>query len=151
MTKEERQELAITNFKNGYNCSQAVALAFIDLVNISKEDLLKISSPFGGGMVRAREVCGAISGGLMILGLLFGYDNDDYDKKAKLYTIGQEYMKAFKQEFKTLKCYELLDKEEGFDSPLPSKRSINFYQTRPCANIIGKAAYILDEIINKYN
>ena len=65
-----RREAARANFLNGYNCSQSIILAFEDLLPMEKSQLLKISSPFGGGMGRLREVCGSVSGMFMIVGLL---------------------------------------------------------------------------------
>jgi len=81
----ERRKIAEEAFKEGYNCSQSVAIAFADLVNISKEELLRLCAPFGGGMGRLREVCGAFSGSLVILGLIDGYATPETgDKKAEL-------------------------------------------------------------------
>ena len=68
-----RSETARENFKNGYNCSQSVFLAFSDLIPLDKKTALKISAPFGGGVGRMREVCGTVSAMMMICGLVF-YD-----------------------------------------------------------------------------
>ena len=59
-------KIAIDLFKEGYNCSQAVFLAFEDLFNMEREVTLRLSSSFGGGMGRLREVCGAVSGMFMV-------------------------------------------------------------------------------------
>ena len=69
-------------FLTGANCSQAVVLAFDDLTGLDRDTALKISSAFGGGMGRMREVCGAVSGMFMVLGLLYGYtDPENLDIK----------------------------------------------------------------------
>lgn len=68
-----RADLAKSNFMKGYNCSQAVLLAFADLAHLDEETALKISSSFGGGMGRMREVCGTVSGIFMAAGMIF-YD-----------------------------------------------------------------------------
>ena len=73
---------AMDLFKEGYNCSQAVFLAFEDKYNIDRTTALMLSSSFGGGMGRLREVCGAVSGMFMVAGVLYGYDDPkDYDIK----------------------------------------------------------------------
>ena len=83
MTAEERGLLAKNFFLNGYNCSQAVSLAFSDVMGIEKEALLKLSSSFGGGMGRLREVCGAVSAMFLVLGYVRGYsDPDDFNAVA---------------------------------------------------------------------
>ena len=67
-------DLAVENFKKGYNCSQSVVVAFCDVTGMTADYAARLSSSFGGGMGRMREVCGAVSGMLMVAGLLFGYD-----------------------------------------------------------------------------
>lgn len=146
---EEKRELAIKYFKDGYNCAQAVALSFSDIVNIPKDQLLKIASPFGGGMSRLRETCGAVSGMLILAGLLYGYDSPDDDAKTELYKKIQRIAYQFEIDNNSLICRKLLNKPDGHDIPLPSKRTEDFYASRPCARLIGDAAYILAEFINE--
>ena len=69
-------------FLEGYNCAQAVACAFCDLTGLDQETTARLSSSFGGGMGRMREVCGTVSGALLVLGLLCGY-SDPGDPSAK--------------------------------------------------------------------
>ena len=79
-------ELAKSYFESGYNCAQAVLLAFCDDLGLEKETAILISAPFGGGMGRLREVCGTVSGMNMALGLYFGkYEPEDNTKKTELY------------------------------------------------------------------
>ena len=70
-------------FLKGYNCAQAVVVAFADVTGLDEGFSAKLSSSFGGGMGRMREVCGAVSGMFMVLGVLYGYDNSDADSKKK--------------------------------------------------------------------
>ncbi len=65
-----RGKAAMENFLSGYNCTQAVALAFSDLLDIDQSMLLRMSSSFGGGMGRLREVCGTVSGMFLVAGIL---------------------------------------------------------------------------------
>ena len=70
----KREELARQAFKEGYNCSQAMVAAFSDLMGMDKKTALRLASSFGGGMGRMREVCGAVTGMFMVVGILYGYD-----------------------------------------------------------------------------
>ena len=79
---KDRGEQARDYFKQGYNCTQSVALAFSDEIGIEKSRMLKMVSSFGGGMGRLREVCGAVSGMFFVAGALYGYD-DPKDMQTK--------------------------------------------------------------------
>ena len=145
-----REELAIDYFYKGYNCTQAIVLAFKDLIDIDENKLLKIASPFGGGMSRLREVCGAFSGIVIVAGYLFGYDdNDTGAKKNELYSRIQELAKEFEKENGSLTCRKLLNKDVVHDNPISEKRTPDFYKNRPCPKIIGSAAKILNDYIKE--
>ena len=78
----KREELARQAFKEGYNCSQSMVAAFSDLMGMDKKTALRLASSFGGGMGRMREVCGAVTGMFMVVGILYGYDDaKDYEGK----------------------------------------------------------------------
>ena len=143
-------EKAVNNFKSGYNCAQSVFLAFAEDFGFDKETALKLSSSFGGGMGRLREVCGAVSSMFAIAGLKYGYTspNDD-EAKAKHYEFIQSLAEKFKSKYGTIICRELLELPEGSDSPIPSKRTEKYYQTRPCEAFIRYAAEIIEnDILN---
>ena len=124
-------------FEEGYNCSQAVFCAHCEELGISFETGLKLSSSFGGGMGRLREVCGALSGLFMLIGLKNGYitPNDD-SLKAEHYAKIQEMAGFFEAEFGSILCRDLLDLKVKKDLPTPTRRDENFYKTRPCAMFI---------------
>ena len=138
-------EKAVDNFKSGYNCAQSVFLAFAEDFGFDKETALKLSSSFGGGLGRLREVCGAISSMFAIAGLKKGYTspNDD-ETKAKHYELIQSLAEKFKSKYGTIICRELLELPEGADSPIPSQRTEEYYQTRPCEAYIHLAAEIIE-------
>lgn len=141
---------AVENFKSGYNCAQSVFLAFADDFGFDQETALKISSSFGGGMGRLREVCGVVSSMFAIAGLKYGYtsSNDD-DAKAKHYQLIQDLAERFKEKYGTIICRELLELPEGSDSPIPSKRTEEYYQQRPCEAFVCYAAEIIEqELLN---
>ena len=144
-------ENACKYFKEGYNCAQSVLLAFAPAVNLDNETALKLSSSFGGGMGRLREVCGAVSSMFMIAGILKGYISPvNDDAKAKHYELIQDLATKFKTECGTIICRELLGLEEGSDSPIPSKRTAQYYKERPCEEFIKIASEIIEkELLRK--
>lgn len=136
---------AMALFKEGYNCSQAVVLAFEDLYDVDARTILRLSSSFGGGMGRLREVCGSVSGMFLVAGLLYGYDSPvDVDGKTRHYERIQQLAHEFQALNGSIVCRELLGlgkKEEGF---VPEKRTEEYYKKRPCMQLIGMSAAILE-------
>ena len=102
-------ELAAENFKRGYNCAQAVVLAFADLTDMDEATLSRMSCSFGGGMGRLREVCGTVTGMFLVTGLLRGYDGAETGEvKAAHYARIQALAKEFERQNGSIVCRELL-------------------------------------------
>ena len=133
-------------FEQGYNCAQSVLLTFAEEINMDKETVLKLSSSFGGGMGRLREVCGAVSAMFMVAGILKGYTapNDDLVKQ-KHYELIQQLANTFKEQYGTIICKELLGEAGKDTSSKPSKRTESYYNERPCKYFIGFCAKIITE------
>jgi C_GCAxxG_C_C family probable redox protein len=112
---------------------------------------MKFSSSFGGGMGRLREVCGAVTGIFMIMGIKYGYSNPQDDNlKTEHYILIQSIAERFKEANGSIICRELLGLSEGPDNPIPEARTEKYYKTRPCEQLVGFAAELIDElIINK--
>lgn len=145
----ERAERAAELFLQGYNCAQAVAVAFSDLTGLSPERSAKMASSFGGGMGRLREVCGAVSGMLLVTSLLYGYDNpEDNQGKKELYALVQSLAEQFRQQNGSIICRELLKNPPS--DPNPSPRTAEYYRQRPCAAMVYTAANILDGYISEH-
>ena len=136
-------------FWGGYNCAQSVAVAFCDVTGLEKDFAARMASSFGGGMGRQREVCGAVSGMLMVLGLLYGYDTpgDDVSKK-RLYQDIQALCGRFREEVGSIVCREIL--RNPSTDPTPSPRTAEYYAKRPCARMVMTAARILDRYIAEH-
>ncbi len=140
--REKAKEL----FLKGYNCSQAVFAAFCDVTGMDEETALKISSSFGGGLGRMREVCGAMSGAAMVLGILYG--NTDPEKKEEHYIVVRNFADKFKEKCGSLICRELLELKPGENcGATPDARTAEYYKKRPCAFIVVTAAELLDDYI----
>lgn len=144
-------DIAKQNFLNGYNCSQAVLLAFCEDFGLENETALKISEPFGGGMGRMREVCGTVTGMFMVLGLAMGNsDAKDGSTKKNVYKSVQELAEKFKQDNGSIICRELLGLQKANkESYVPSERTTEYYKKRPCPELCKYAADILEEYLKE--
>lgn len=149
--KMTRGKKAEALFLEGYNCAQAVVIAFEDLHGLDRETAAKLSSSFGGGMARLREVCGSVSGMFMVAGLLYGYDNPKAkEEKAEHYARIQKLAAEFTAENGSIVCRELLGLTEKKQEPTPEARTEEYYKKRPCKELIGRAAEIMDNYIREY-
>lgn len=146
----DHAEIAVSLFREGYNCAQATFLAFSDLIGMDRKTALRLSSSFGGGMGRLREVCGAMSGVFMVAGLLWGYEKPgDLDSKKAHYARIQSLAEAFRARRGSIVCRELMRGVPVSPGPEPAKRDEGFYAERPCLRCISDAASILDDMIRE--
>lgn len=154
MEKINHAEKAKSLFESGYNCCQAVLCAYANELGLDETTALKIASSFGGGMGRLREVCGAVSGMFMVCGLRDGYTNIDgvnaHEEKMSHYERIQELARKFINENGSIICRELLGlapkkSSLDMDSPVPEKRSDEYYKKRPCAELVAMAASFLEK------
>jgi len=136
-------------FMKDYNCAQAIAVAFCDVTGLEPEFAARMASSFGGGMGRMREVCGAVSGMLLVAGLLYGYDTpgDDKEKMAH-YALVQELAGKFREQVGSIVCREILKNPPS--DPNPTPRTAEFYKVRPCARMVLLAGQILDAYIAEH-
>lgn len=134
-------------FKAGYNCAQSVLGAFAGELGIDFDTSMKIASSFGGGMGRLREVCGALTGLFMVVGLKNGYlDPNDHEAKTAHYQLVQNLARQFREQYGSILCRDLLQLEEQVSAPAPEIRTEGYYQRRPCAEYVRFAASLLDDI-----
>lgn len=135
-------------FLQGYNCAQAMAVAFSDVTGLTPEFSAKMASSFGGGMGRLREVCGAVSGMFLVLGLLYGYDTPaDENGKMHQYAQVQALAEKFREQTGSIVCREILKNPPS--DPNPSPRTEQYYKDRPCARMVFLAGQILEEYIRQ--
>ncbi|MEA5060487.1 MAG: C-GCAxxG-C-C family protein [Candidatus Pelethousia sp.] len=145
-----KQEQAMALFKEGYNCAQSVFAVFCEDLGLDFETALKLASSFGGGMGRLREVCGAVSSMFAIAGMKYGYtDPTDNAAKAAHYQLIQDLAAQFKAENHSILCRELLGLGAGPDNPIPALRTQAYYDKRPCAELVGCAARIMEELLSQ--
>lgn len=110
---------ALDMFQLMFNCSESVLGGMAEELGMDSEIIPKIASGFGAGFSRQGETCGALSGAIMGLGLVYGRSTPDNPAKAKMYAIAGGFMKRFEEEFGTTACNELtgcvMSTDEGMD------------------------------------
>ena len=153
MMENERIEKAVALFKEGFNCSQSVVAAFADQYGFTREQALKMSASFGGGIGRMRETCGAACGLFMLAGLETGAtEGADREGKAANYKLVQELAEEFKRRNGALRCADLLglsQKEPVVSTP--EARTAQYYAKRPCVKMVEEAARIWCEYLKKHS
>jgi len=146
MTTNPKPEKAKTRFENGYACSQSVLSTLAPDLGLDEETALKIASAFGGGMVRQGEVCGAVTGALMSLGLKFGSTSADNEEAIR--NTSQELMHRFEEEKGSLLCRELLGYRLIVPEELTQARESGVFQTR-CPFFVQRATELAKEILER--
>ncbi len=143
-------EQAQALFEEGYNCAQAVFLAFAEEQGLDRPTAARLVSGMGGGIGRLRETCGAVSSMVLAAGLLLGYDDPrDSEAKAALYAQIQTLANRFREKHGSLICRELLGPELAGQGSVPDARTPQYYQARPCGRFCASAAGILEEFLKE--
>lgn len=142
LTMSKYSERAVELFMQGKNCSQAVFVAFATDLGLTEETALAISIGLGGGVGRMREVCGAVSGSAMVVGLKYPELS-----KAEVYEKVRDIADEFKKTNHSIVCKELLGLSKPENSSVPEARTKEYYQKRPCVKIVEDAALATEKIL----
>ncbi|HOM30265.1 MAG TPA: C-GCAxxG-C-C family protein [Deltaproteobacteria bacterium] len=141
-------EQAASKFLEGYNCAQSVFYTFCEDLGIEKRSALKIACGFGAGMGRKEEVCGAVTGGIMVIGARFGrVERDDATAQETTYKKTREFMDKFAEKHGTYICRELLN---GCELTTEEGQKIfmeNDMLNKICVQCVKSVVSILEEII----
>jgi C_GCAxxG_C_C family probable redox protein len=144
-------EKATEIFNSGYNCAQAVILAYTDRFNIDKEHALQLTCGFGSGIARMQETCGAVTGAVMVIGLAVGEKIPVFpDRKEKAYELIQEFVKRFLEKNNSIKCRDLLNCDVNTEEGM-YLYDLNELHEKVCSKCISDAVEILDTLIAKAN
>lgn len=139
--------VAKQKFLEGYNCSQAVACAFADEMNMDEETVKCLTIGFGGGMGRMREVCGTVAGATFVLSALYGEKN-----KNDVYKMVQDVAEEFRKENGSVVCRDLLGLSKSSPlTPVAEPRTKEYYKKRPCPELAEMMADILENYIAALN
>ena len=138
------KQIANERFAQQYSCSQAVFSAFAPQFGISNEQAIKLASPFGGGMARQGQVCGAVSGALMVIGPARG--STDPNNKETAYRLGQEFMQKFEARHGTVLCRELIEYDLRVPEEYQAAKDIKVF-TMLCPSFVQSAVEIVVELL----
>ncbi len=135
-------------FSNNFNCSQAVFTTFATELGLDEELALKIATQFGGG-ARKGEMCGAVSGALMVLGLKYGHCHaENAQEKKKAYQIAEDFMNRFIEKQGTVVCRELLGYDVSKTEDMEKIKELNLFET-VCPKMIRCATEIVDQMMSE--
>lgn len=144
-----RADRAIELFNNNFNCSQAVFTVFATEYGISEELALKLATSFGGG-ARSGEMCGAVSGALMVLGLRYGhFIAENNEQKQKAYSLACEFVNRFKKLNNSIVCRDLLGYDLSKEDEFEIITSKGLFKTI-CPNMVRDAVNILEQMLCEY-
>lgn len=138
-------EIAIAHFRQNFNCAQSVLVAFAPQLGMDDSQALRLASPFGGGVVRRGQTCGAVTGALMVLGLAQGADTPE--GKEDTYRLGQEFLQRFESRHATILCRELLDCDISTPEGLQQAREKGAI-TALCPLFVRDAAEIVQTMLS---
>jgi C_GCAxxG_C_C family probable redox protein len=141
---DDPSEVAADFFGQGFNCAQSVLVAFIDRVDLTPSQALKLSSPFGAGVSRQGEMCGAVTGALMVIGLVHGSDSPA--GKENTYKLGQEFLHRFGSMHGSLLCRQLLDCDISTPDGLDFARTRDLFSS-VCPILVRDAAAIVRSML----
>ncbi|MGA2533442.1 MAG: C-GCAxxG-C-C family protein [Candidatus Aminicenantales bacterium] len=144
MTKTER---AISLFQEGFSCSQAVFAAYAEEFGLARETALRIAQPFGGGIAKSGDWCGAVTGAFLVIGLKHGrVKSDDAAAKDKTYALVQEFVRRFRAGHGTTRCNDLLGCDIATPEGQKTIQDRKLHETL-CENLIRDAVGILDALL----
>jgi C_GCAxxG_C_C family probable redox protein len=143
-----KREIAVGKLLEGYNCAQSVLYSFCNEFQIDKNTALKLACGFGAGMGRKEEVCGAVSGGILVIGLKYGRgENDDPAAKELTYAKTRELMERFSQKHGTFLCRKLLNGCDLTTEEGQKRFKENDLLNKTCKVCVENAVQILEGII----
>ena len=147
MSMSERSEKALRIFNNGFNCAQSVLSVFAPALGLSERDALRTAGAFGGGMARMGNVCGAVTGGMMVVGLFSAKTAPEEDhRKKECYRLTRQFAGQFEKRHGTLDCNRLLGVEMQTDEGFAKARDTGLFETR-CPGLVKAAVEILESIL----
>jgi C_GCAxxG_C_C family probable redox protein len=142
-----RSDCAVSFFRQGFSCSQAVAAAFAADFGLDKDTALRLSQPFGGGIARRADWCGAVTGAFLVIGLKHGRVRaEDAASRDRTYALVQDFIARFTARHGQIKCRDLLGCDIGTPEGQKKAEELKLHQTK-CEDLVRDAAVILEEIL----
>ncbi len=140
-------ETAVESFTNGCNCAQAVFSTYAPHFGIAEQDAIRLSTGFGGGIARMQEVCGAVTGGVMVIGSAEGMNHPtEKDRKEQTYTDVRDFVARFKDKHRTILCRELLECDINTTEGKKYFDEHNLHSVK-CTVFVRDAASLVEECV----
>ena len=134
-------------FRGGFSCAQSVCLAFAEDYGIDRETALKLSCALGGGMGHTDNACGAMTGGLLVIGMKYGRTRlEDLAAKQKTYEVTKKFIAEFQRRNHSLRCTDLLGYNLSNSRELGLATEKGVFKSK-CPLLVRSAAEILEEIL----
>jgi len=146
--KNVLSEKATTRFLEGYNCAQSILLTMFEHWNGENELIPKIATAFGGGIGRCGSVCGALTGGVMALGIKYGTNEPSLEKRLKVYKLAQKFYKRFEKQHGSVLCRELIGYDLSVPEELEEARRARILEEK-CVNFVKEAVETLIELTER--
>ena len=144
MTKADE---AVKFFKGNFNCAQSVFSTFAPELGLPRETAWKIATPFGGGLSHMRDVCGAVAGALMVIGLKYGMSvEEDSQAKERSYALSQEFASRFKKRNESINCHDLIGYDLGNSEEYETAKKEEVFE-KVCTTFVRDAVEILQDIL----
>jgi C_GCAxxG_C_C family probable redox protein len=146
--KNVLSEKAATRFLEGYNCAQSILLTMFEHWNGENELIPKIATAFGGGIGRCGSVCGALTGGVMALGIKYGTNEPSLEKRLKVYKLAQKFLERFEKHHGSVMCRELIGYDLSVPEELEKARRARIFEEK-CVNFVKEAVETLIELTER--
>ena len=144
---ETKADIAVEIYTKGFNCAQAVLSSHCEELGLDPVLAKKIAGALGGGMANNGEICGAVSGALILIGLKYGkYKEDDTFSKGNTIRITNSYLDKFKKEFGSLKCRDLVNVDLKNEEEAAKARESGIFKTL-CPKFIRKSVELIEEVL----
>lgn len=134
-------------FDKGFNCAESVLMAVSNSLGIESDILPKIATPFGGGIGRRGSVCGAVSGGVMAIGLAYGRMGVNDDKE-KAYELALRFYERFEKEFGSVLCYDLIECDLRTPEGKKKAKDLRVHEEK-CSRFVAGAVEIVTELMKE--
>ena len=135
-------------FEAGYSCSQSILMAYAPLFNLDRDTAARLAAPYGGGVARRGETCGAVNGAFMVIGLRYGHISpEDVDSKERAYQAVQDFISHFQDRYGSIGCSQLLEIDISSPEGLQSANENQLFATR-CPGYVTHAADLLDQLFS---
>jgi C_GCAxxG_C_C family probable redox protein len=144
MEQEERREKAVEFFRSGYNCAQSVFATYCDLFDVDESEAARIAAGFGAGIGRLQKTCGAVTGAVMIIGLLHYDQFDKAGSKTLVYESVREFIVRFEEKHESVDCLELLGVDLSTEGGAQTAKEEGLFETR-CEKFVRDACAILED------